>query len=161
MKIVGDALMEELIAEAASGPRRRAHRNLHPTSDDPVQRFCIAGFPGSYCRPHRHTRQGCWEVFIALCGAAAVLTFDDKGAVTGRYTIRGKGPTRVIEVPPFTRHTVVILEEKTVLFEIKPGPYVPSLDKEFVPWAPAEGDTGAASYEARLRDCAVGDLVTG
>jgi cupin fold WbuC family metalloprotein len=159
MKIVDEAFIEELIAEAEASPRRRAHRNLHPTLDDPVQRLCMAAFPGSYCRPHRHTGQGRWEMFIALRGAAAVLTFDDEGRVTGRHPIRGEGPARIVEVPPSAWHTVVVLEEKTVLFEVKPGPYVSSSDKEFASWAPAEESGEAGPCELKLRTCEVGETI--
>jgi cupin fold WbuC family metalloprotein len=114
MKIVDEAFIEALIAAAEASPRRRAHRNLHPTLDDPVQRFCMAAFPGSYCRPHRHTGQGRWEVFIALRGAAVVLTFDDEGRVTGRHAIGGGGPARIVEVPPYAWHTVVVKVGETI-----------------------------------------------
>ena len=48
-----------------------------------------------------------------------------------------------------------MLEPDTVVFEVKPGPYQPTSDKDFAPWAPAEGGPDAPAYladlEARFR----------
>jgi hypothetical protein len=42
------------------------------------------------------------------------------------------------------------LSDHVVCFEVKPGPYSAANDKDFAPWAPREGDTGAATYLAAL-----------
>ena len=115
MNVVNDRVMDELLAEAAASPRGRAHRNLHPTLADPVQRFCMAGYPGSYFRPHRHPQPGRWELFTALRGCAALLLFSREGIVEDRLSFGAAGPQRIVEIPPLTWHTLVILEAGTVL----------------------------------------------
>jgi hypothetical protein len=39
-----------------------------------------------------------------------------------------------------------VLSEHVVCFEVGPGPYSAATDKDFAPWAPREGDAGAAAY---------------
>jgi hypothetical protein len=46
---------------------------------------------------------------------------------------------------------VVSLVDNSVLFEVKKGPFEPSLAKEFAPWAPKEGDKNANSYLMQLK----------
>jgi hypothetical protein len=49
-------------------------------------------------------------------------------------------------------HTIIALEAGSIFFETKPGPYVAMVDKDFAPWAPAEGSSEATTYLARLRE---------
>ncbi len=39
---------------------------------------------------------------------------------------------------------------ETVLFEVKPGPFDPKTDKEFAPWAPAEGSAEDEMFMSQL-----------
>lgn len=140
LKIVDQALLTRLSQQAASSPRKRLNHNLHPRLDDPIQRLCNAFEPGTYVRPHRHPREGRWELFLALSGKAVVLLFQENGTVLERVEIGVELPRRGIEVPPGTWHTVASLAAGTVLFEVKPGPYEMLTDKDFAPWAPKEGE---------------------
>jgi hypothetical protein len=46
----------------------------------------------------------------------------------------------------------VALRSGTVLYEVTQGPYNPTTNEEFAPWAPAEQDaTAAAAYIAALK----------
>jgi cupin fold WbuC family metalloprotein len=51
-----------------------------------------------------------------------------------------------IDIQPGVWHTILPRTERVVCFEVKPGPWLPSTDKEFAAWAPAENDQGAAEY---------------
>ncbi len=157
MKVLSSDDLSALSARAVSSTRRRANENLHPTSEDPVQRFCNAVEPGSYVRPHRHPEAGRWELFLILAGRAAVLVFDDVGTVRDRVELCAGGGTLAVEVPPDTWHSLAALESGTVLFELKPGPYRPLGDKDFARWAPAEGEEGADSLAWWYRGARPGD----
>jgi cupin fold WbuC family metalloprotein len=162
LKLVSTGLLAELAQQAAASPRRRANFNLHPELADPVQRFLNAMEPGTYVRPHRHvTPEPKWELFVALQGAVAVLCFDDAGTVAERVEIDAAGPIRAIEVSPGTWHSLVVLQPCSVLFEFKPGPYAAVSDKDFAPWAPAEGAPGAPAMQQRLARAAVGEHCAG
>jgi cupin fold WbuC family metalloprotein len=146
----------EALSELARGAeRRRKNLNLHPSHDDPVQRFLNALEPGTYVRPHRHADPGRWELLVHLRGRAVVLAFDGEGVVVERRELSSAAP--VIEIPAGTWHTVAALESGTVLFEVKQGPYVPATPGEFAPWAPTEGSAETGVLEQWFRDARTGE----
>jgi cupin fold WbuC family metalloprotein len=157
MKIIDERLLQEIARQAAVSPRQRAHHNLHPNLDDGIHRLCIHARRESYFRPHRHPQPGRWELFSALKGSVAVLTFNEGGTIIERVEISSEGPVHVVEIPPGSWHTLSILEEEAVLLEIKPGPYLALSDKDFAAWAPEEGSSSATAVAARLHEARVGD----
>lgn len=152
MKRITRQQLETLSRQAAESARGRANWNLHPSLADPTQRFCNAMEPGTYVRPHRHQAPGRWELFLALTGEAQVVTFSEKGGLLARVTIGADGPDYGIEIPEGVWHTVASLQPGTVLFELKPGPYIPLTDKDFAPWAPTEGHSTCPQFERWFRD---------
>ena len=158
MKHIDSALLDSLIEKAKTSPRRRAHHNLHPELNDPVQRLCIAMEPGTYVRPHRHADPETWEVLFILRGSLALNIFDEKGTVIERTVLKESGPVRAIEFPRNTWHAPVSLEPGTVVFEIKQGPYKPIEEKNLASWAPIEGEPAAEKFLEWYRTSKVGDV---
>jgi cupin fold WbuC family metalloprotein len=134
--------LADLVQRARSNPRKRANLNVHPELDDPIQRMFNCFQPGTYVRPHHH-EPARWELFVLLSGRLGVLTFGDKGKVTGRATLAAGNGTAV-EIPGGVTHAVVSLDPDTTVLEVKPGPFRPLTDKDFAPWSPAEGGPHAA-----------------
>ena len=62
----------------------------------------------------------------------------------------------MVEIAEGAWHALVALAPATVLLEIKPGPYHPAAAKDFAPWAPPEGDEGAAAMVAWLEQAGPG-----
>lgn len=93
---------------------------------------------GTYVRPHRHVTPPKTEAFLPLTGRVGILCFDDDGVVAGKYTLDPYGPIRGIDLAAGVWHTVLALSEVSVCYEVKPGPWEPSSDKDFAGWAPAE-----------------------
>jgi len=154
VKALTPSLIENLLQKATENPRKRIHYNLHESLEDPVQRLCIAARLGTYFRPHHHTSPATWELFVVLRGAAAFLIFDDieSGKVTYRIDLKAAGnSSHLAEIPQDCWHTLVVTEDKTVLLEIKQGPYHPLSDANFASWAPAEGTPAAKLFEKKLR----------
>lgn len=147
--VIDDALLTELSAEAQASPRLRKNRNLHRDYQEPCQRLLNAMEPGSYIRPHRHLDPPKPEAFLVLRGRFAALIFDDDGTLMQVVPL-GRGAASGLDVPAGVWHSIVCLEEGSVFFETKPGPYAPLDDKDFAPWAPAEGSPEAVAYLARL-----------
>jgi cupin fold WbuC family metalloprotein len=102
--------------------------------------------PGSYIQPHRHLFPPKAESVIVLQGAIYVFIFNEEGDIKDVYTVEAGGINLGIDSEPGVFHTFVAIEKDTVLFEVKPGPYNPADDKDFAPWAPAEGEHGAIDY---------------
>ena len=166
MKVIDQDALSKLSTEASARPRRRANWNLHPTLDDPIQRFFNALEPGTYVRPHRHDEAHRWECFFAIRGAATVVTFSDDGILRDRVVIAGDGDGGYlgVEIPSRTWHSLACLQPGTILLELKPGPYEPMTDKDFASWAPEEGRATCPEFERWFREGAVGsglDSATG
>ncbi len=157
MKHIDNALFEELCEKAEESPRRRAHHLIHDSHDEPVQRMIIAMQPGTYVRPHRHTTPLKWELLLVLKGAAASLSFDDQGWVTGRIEAGAHRDSKGLEYPSGIWHSFVCLMPDTVMFECKPGPFSPIQAGDFAPWAPAEGAEDAADCVRWMRRAKPGE----
>ncbi len=161
MKLIDSALLDSLVTKAEAAPRKRAHHNLHPELNDPVQRLCIAMEPGTYVRPHRHSDPETWEVLVILRGSLALNIFDEKGRVLERTVLKAGGPVTAVEFPLNTWHAPASLEPGTVVFEVKQGPYRPIAEKHLASWAPREGGKDAERFLEWGRSAKVGDLPPG
>jgi len=157
VKTVAPDQLDQLLLDAAASPRLRTNYNLHPTLDDPIQRLFNAIQPTSYVRPHRHSDPPRWELFHAIRGCATVLTFDATGTVLEQCVLAPGGPVTTVEVESGIWHTLLAVEPDTLLLELKPGPYVALADKDFAPWAPAEGAAGSEELVRWLATARPGD----
>ena len=146
-----EELLDEVGRAAERSPRRRSIIRLHE-HDDTMQRMFNAIRTDSYARPHRHHDPDKTEVFIALRGMLLVVRFSDDGAPLEGVLIREEGPVRGIEIPTGAWHTIVSLDNSTVVFEAMHGPYDAHSHKNFAPWAPPEDDRKAGlAFIANLR----------
>lgn len=152
MRIIDDNLLDAVSTAAGSSSRLRKHYNLHTRYDEPCQRLLNAVEPGSYIRPHRHLTPPKPETFVALRGRFAALIFSDSGDAEQVIPFGARGGTAGVDVPAGAWHAIVSLESGSVFFETKPGPYEPLSDKDWAPWAPAEGSAEAPAYLAKLEE---------
>ncbi len=150
IKIINDKLLSELSAEAQKRERKRVNYNFHPTYDDPINRMLNAFEPGTYVQPHKHENPDKREVFLLLKGKLAMVFFDDAGEITEHVILSHSEGNYAVEIPPKVWHTVVSLEKGTVVYEIKDGPYVQAIDKNFAAWAPKEGESACSEYLDKL-----------
>jgi cupin fold WbuC family metalloprotein len=148
---IDQSLFEEVAKGAVASPRKRLNHNFHSGPTDNPHRFLNVLLRGTYIRPHRHLYPPKAETFLVLEGRAALLVFDDLGKVTARYELANdREGTFGIDLTPGVWHTVMALSDRVVCFEVKPGPWEPSSDKEFASWAPAEGDPNVDDYLKEL-----------
>jgi len=148
IQVLDSALFSELVRRAETSPRRRTNHNFHRGMEENPHRFLNVMLRGTYVTPHRHLDPPKSESFLVLSGEMAFFAFDDKGSVI-RQVLLGRDPVGV-DIQPGVWHTLVVLSEEAVCFEVKPGPYSAANDKDFAPWAPREGDSEAAGYLAAL-----------
>ncbi|HUB83016.1 MAG TPA: WbuC family cupin fold metalloprotein [Bryobacteraceae bacterium] len=153
VKLISAGLFDGIAELAAASPRRRMNLNLHLGSSDNPHRFLNVLLRGTYIRPHRHLTPPKSETFLLLEGVAEAILFDDAGAIAARHTLgvdTAGGRVWGVDLPPGVWHTVLPRTDRAVCFEVKPGPWDPANDKEFAPWAPAEGSPEAADYCRQL-----------
>jgi cupin fold WbuC family metalloprotein len=151
IQLIDKELIASLIERARQSPRLRTNHNFHARMEDNPHRFLNVMLRGTYIAPHRHTTPPKPEAFLVLSGEIAFFTFDDTGEVTGTYVLGGQRTG--IDVAAGVWHTLAVLSPEAVCYEVKPGPYRPSSDKDFAPWAPREGEPGASRYLERLLAC--------
>lgn len=150
IQTIDTTLLEQLLQQARTSPRRRAIHCLHAGAWEHAHRMLNALVPGTYVCPHRHPDQYKGEGFILLRGRLALLIFNDDGSVdyTQSRVLTWRDGCWGLDIPPGVWHSLVPLEE-TVIYEVKGQPsggYVQERDKEFAPWAPMEGAAGAEDY---------------
>lgn len=157
IKLLDKQLLDTLSREAEDLPRRRKNLNLHHSLQDPAQKLFNAMQTDSYVRPHRHPEPKKTELFIAVRGRFAALVFDDNGSLIERIDFSPDGEVFGAEVKPDTWHTVIALEDGSVFFEVKQGPYAPLSDKDFAAWAPEENSTTVREFMNWLRHARPGE----
>lgn len=151
MKIIDNKVLEALTAEAKASLRKRKNKDYHTGPEDLLQRLLNAIEPETYVRPHKHQNPDKREVFIILKGSAAIVAFDNAGNITGQAIISSEQGVYVVEIPAGIWHTVISLENNTVYYEVKDGPYNPENDKTFATWAPEENTQAAVNYLGLLK----------
>ena len=154
---IDNQIFEQLIIQAQQSPRKRSHHNLHKELNEPVQRLCIALLKGTYVRPHHHPQNNKWELMLALRGTVCLIIFDENGAILEKHTLSSGESLSGIELEPNTWHTVVPLSDDAVILEVKEGPYTPTQESDFAPWAPKEGEQQAERILHWLETALVGD----
>jgi cupin fold WbuC family metalloprotein len=148
LQLLDAALFRSLIVRARQSPRLRTNHNFHSSMEDNPHRFLNVMVRGTYIAPHRHLDPPKSESFLVLEGELAFFTFDDAGQVA---SVRVLGRDAIgVDIQPGVWHTIAVLSPHVVCFEVKPGPYSAANDKDFAPWAPREGDPGAAAYRDSL-----------
>jgi cupin fold WbuC family metalloprotein len=152
MKNISKSLLDDVSHQAKESARLRKNFNFHETAEDTLHRMLNALEPDTYVQPHMHKNPDKREAFVILRGKALVITFDNEGKVTARTVIEPGGENLGVEIPAGEYHTIIALKPGTVVYEVKDGPYKVSDDKNFAPWAPAEGDADAQVYLQRLVD---------
>ncbi len=136
----------EVLRVSRESDRRRAILPFHKDHGELLHRMFNAVQPGTYVRPHRHTRSRKTEGFVVLRGALDFLVFDDAGALTMAQRLEAGGDAFGIDISPSSYHSFVVRAPDTLLYEVKPGPYTAADDKDFAAWAPAENTPEVAVY---------------
>jgi cupin fold WbuC family metalloprotein len=143
---IDDKFLDITSAKAKSVERKRMNFNFHPNHEDPLHRLLNAMEPGTYIQPHKHEDPDRFEIFLALRGRFVVIIFDEDGNITDHVILDSREGKYGVEIPEKTFHTLLSLEPGSVAYEIKEGPYLPGLAKNFAQWAPAEGDAEVPAY---------------
>lgn len=127
---ISSRLMDEVITNAKNSPRLRANYNFHKTFEDSVQRMFNALEPGTEIPIARHPYSN--ETLIMLRGKLRVLIYDDKKNVIEDVVIAPNTENIGYHIPKGTWHTVQSLEEGTVCFETREGPYKPVAEEDML-----------------------------
>ena len=136
-------LSEEMIQKGLKASREsdrlRMILPIHRKQEAEVQRMINFLQPGTYIRPHKHPMAHASESLILISGSIRFYTFDEDGKVLTVNEVGSKPIYGVVDIEPGVWHSFIVLEENTMLFECKKGPYSAIKDKTFASWSPEEG----------------------
>ena len=141
-----DAFLEK----ASNSERRRANYNFHKELSDTMHRMLNIMNTDTYVCPHKHINPDKREAFILLKGKVLVVEFHDSGAISDFVILDRENNSYGCEIGLKQWHTIICLEDNTIVYEVKDGPYDVATDKVFAPWAPKEGDSSCLEYNQRL-----------
>lgn len=151
-RIIDDSLLRDLDRKAMQSERGRINYNFHLHDNDAAHRFLNIMHRGTYIQPHRHIAPPKPETFLVLQGDLAFIMFNDDGSIADVAGI-GENYCYGLDLDPGIWHSLLVLTESASCFEVKPGPYNSATkDKEFAPWAPAEGEAEAEAYLQSLEE---------
>lgn len=123
-------ILDETSAKAKASPRLRMNWNLHESFEDSVQRMFNALEPETEVPIARHPDSA--ESLIILRGRLRVLIFNDQKEIIEDVIIDPHTNNIGYHIPKGVWHKVQSLEEGTVLFETREGPYKPVTENDLL-----------------------------
>lgn len=123
-------ILDETSANAKASPRLRMNWNLHESFKDSVQRMFNALEPGTEVPIARHPDSA--ETLIILRGRLRILIFNDRKEILEDVVITPNTDNIGYHIPKGVWHQVQSLEEGTICFETREGPYVPVSPNDFL-----------------------------
>lgn len=121
--VIDNEILDSLTARAQASPRLRMNLNFHQSLDEKCHRFLNAVEPGANIPIHRHPEKE--ETFVVLRGRIRVITYNDDGTIIENMVLNPSEGRYGVNVGKNVWHTVEALEQGSVIFECKEGPYVP------------------------------------
>ena len=104
--------------------------DLRNGPEDGSQRMLNALEPGTVMPIHRHHASS--ETVVVLRGKIQWVFYDENGVVTERVVLDANGDLRMLNVERDRWHSLVCLEEGSVLYESKDKPYQPLAHNEIM-----------------------------
>ena len=128
--IIDKDLLDKLTAQAKASPRLRMNLDLRNSDADSSQRMLNAIEPGSVVPIHRHQKTS--ETVIVCRGKVRKEFYDAEGNKTAEFVMEAGGECPGVHVPIGQYHTLVCLEDGSVIFEAKDRPYDQVGTEEFL-----------------------------
>lgn len=121
--IIDKNLLNEVSAKAKASERLRMNFNFHDSLDSKAQHLLNALEMGTVLPIHRHRHTS--ETYILLRGKIRVMFYNEVGAETESFILNPLDGNYGVHIPIGQWHTLEVLENDSVIFEVKDGPYMP------------------------------------
>lgn len=128
--VIDNKILDELSEQAKANPLLRQAMDLRNSPEDLSQRMLNALEPGTVMPIHRHHASS--ETVVILRGRILWMFYDENGNETESVTLDADGDIRMLNVERDRWHSLVCLEEGTVLYESKNGAYQPLAEDEIL-----------------------------
>lgn len=123
MNLIDKNLLDSVSNKAKESERLRMNYNFHESLEAPAQRLLNALEPGTNLPIHRHINTD--ETYILVRGVMDVIYYNDEKEELSRVRLDVEKENIGIHIPKGQWHTLEVLMEGTVIFEVKDGPYIP------------------------------------
>lgn len=123
-------LFDQILVKAQESPRRRMNYDLRTSSGDGSQRMLNVLMTDTVIPVHRHVDTS--ETVIVCRGKVREEFYDAQGNKTAEFVLEAGGECSAVQVPMGMYHTLVCLEDGSVIFEAKDGAYDPVKTEEFL-----------------------------
>ncbi len=130
MKIIDSQLLATVTEQAKNSPRLRMNHNFHQSMDSKSQRLLNALEMGTELPIHRHQHTA--ETYILLQGSIKVLFYNERKELIDATVLNPLEGKFGVDIPAGQFHTIEILENGSVIFEVKDGPYTPLEEKDIL-----------------------------
>ena len=121
--VIDSLLFDKLTAQAKESPRLRMNLDLRNSDADSSQRMLNVLMTDTVIPIHRHTETS--ETVIVCRGKVREEFYDAEGNKTAEFVMEAGGECPGIQVPMGQYHTLVCLEDGSVIFEAKDRAYDP------------------------------------
>ena len=120
--VIDKKLLDEVSEQAKASPRLRMNYNFHQSLDELCHRFINAVEPGTEVPIHKHPTKD--ETFVLLRGRVRVNTYNDDGSIIESIELSPNDGRYGVNIPKGVWHKLECIEEDSVIFECKEGPFV-------------------------------------
>ena len=143
VEFITDGLLDSVANEARHAPRLRMNYNFHRDVNEPVNRLLNAMQRGTYVPVHRHLNPALSESCVVLRGRVGITIYNDSGCIVEQRQVGAGTDACGFDIEASVWHGLVVLEDDTVLYEVKQGPYTPLTAENIAPWSPDRQDEEA------------------
>lgn len=153
IEFIDRELMDAVAQKAAESPRLRMNYNFHRSTQEAVNRLLNVMHRGSYLPVHRHLNPAKSESIVVVRGKVGITIYDDAGVEVESRMVGAGCDTVGVDIEAGVWHGLVVLEDDTVIFEVKEGPFVPITPDNIASWTPAvEDKTAVEEFVKALED---------
>lgn len=121
--IIDQVVLDSLSEQAKANPRLRQAFDLRTTSEDNSQRMLNALESGTIMPIHRHRNTS--ETMVIIRGKLIERFYDDIGNITEEFLMEPRGQYPMVQIEAGQWHSLEVLEDRTIIFEVKDGKYAP------------------------------------
>ena len=146
MQFITNELIELTLQRAKESPRLRMNHNFHADESYAVNRLLNAMHRGTFIPVHRHLNPSLSESGVVLRGRVGVIIYDSQGHIIDSRVVGDGADACGFDIEAGVWHGLVVLEDNTVIYEVKQGPYTPISAENVAPWSPA-ADNHTAQLE--------------
>ena len=143
MQFITNELIERTLQRAKESPRLRMNYNFHADEADAVNRLLNAMHRGTFVPVHRHLNPSLSESGVVLRGKVGIIIYDSEGRIITMRAVGAGTEACGFDIEAGVWHGLVVLEDNTIIYEVKQGPYTPISADNIASWSPDADDKQA------------------